>query len=419
MKFKFFITTSLFLIFLYSSLLSQSAPNYKFGGHIELKAYTDDYRSRTSRNDLVNYYPLRPIFGENGADLNKFSTLNASVFASRLNFSVTGMNYLNADVNAYIETDFNGSSDANIYMVNLRHAYINFAWKNRSTLLLGQTDHLSLVREVLSGTIAFGAGFPFNPLNRSIQVRYSKFIYDNIEFLAAAHMYSGHNSVGPAKAQSQSGIPDLQVQFKFGKPSSIFGGFTLGYRTLRPVIYDVNNIEVNNKASFYNVGAFFRAQITKDVLFRTWAIYGDNMTMLGQIGGYGFRAGRDNIYNNKIVGVETLSGWADLDFKLPNNYKAGIFFGYQQNMGTSKDLALNTNSSNSYIYSFLRDPNLMWFSRLSPRVEYIVSGKFTLAVEYSHITAKWAKEIDSKLKPLSVYKSNSNNRLELMAKLNF
>jgi hypothetical protein len=360
---------------------------------------------------------LEPIFGDNGTDLNKFSTLNASVFASRLNFSVTGLNYLNADLNAYIETDFNGSSDANIYMVNLRHAYINFTWKNRSSLLLGQSDHLSLVREVLSGTIAFGAGFPFNPLNRSIQIRYSKYLTQNIQFLAAAHMYTGHAGVGPSKSQAQGGIPDLQFQLKLGNPSHIFGGFTVGYRTLRPLIYDANNIKINRKASFYNIGAFFRAQITKDILFRTWAIYGDNLTMLGQIGGYGFTQDGNDIYNNKIVGVETLSGWADIDFKLPKKLKAGLFFGYQQNFGSSKALAINSNTSNSFV--FLRDPNLMWFSRLSPRLEYGISGKFTLAVEYSRIIAKWAKEIDSKLNAIDVYKSNSNNRLELMAKMSF
>ena len=67
----------------------ENKPVYKFGGMIDFKVYTDSYKSRTYRNDLIYFFPLAPKYNAAGEDLNKVSTLNMSIFSSRLNFSVS------------------------------------------------------------------------------------------------------------------------------------------------------------------------------------------------------------------------------------------------------------------------------------------------------------------------------------------
>jgi len=409
----YLLFTILFILLTSNNSYSQqeSSPVYKFGGILEIKTYRDDYRSKTTRSDLINLYPLAPNINNLGKDLNRYSSLNASVFASRLNFSVTGLNYLNATVNTYIETDFNGESDATMYLLNLRHAYINMKWK-RSSLLIGQTDHLTLVNEVIAGTIAFGAGFPYNPLNRSIQLRYSQKIFDRAEMLLAAHIYTSHNSVGPAKSQMQAGIPDIQAQIKLGNPSTIFGGFTLGAKFLRPALFGPSAEERGALYTTFNAGAFIRANLSSKLLLRSWAIYGENMTMLGHMGGYGVEYVDNQTSQINYDGIKSFSGWIDADYKITNKLKSGLFAGYQNNRGTSKALTQSTGMA-------LKDEKLTWHSKISPRVEYNINGKFILAAEYSRIWAKWAKTLDSKLRPIESHPTVANNRIELMARVIF
>jgi len=410
---KFFIVTLLLCsVTLTKTVLAQEAESkikYKFGGYVELKAYYDDYKSKTTRNQMVYLYPLAPEFIA-GRDANKVSTLNASVFASRLNFAVTGMEFLKAKVNTFIEADFNGSSQSTIYMLNIRHAYINMNW-GKSSLLMGQTDHLTLVSEVTASTLAFIAGYPFNPLNRSVQLRYSYSPSNNLKLLAAAHIYTAHKSIGPEDAQVNAKIPDLQFQIKLGDPQKTFGGITAGYKFLKPVIYDFQRQEYAPTMGSFNIGAFLRTNIQDKILFKTWASYGDNMTMLGQLGGYLMQWSEHSSIKYESIGA--ISWWQDTEVNLKGNFKAGLFAGYQTRLNASGKMISAINSDN------VKDINLLWFGKISPRVTYNISNKFILGIEYSRTTARWAQELNAKLEPLSKYQATSNNRIELMAKVIF
>lgn len=387
----------------------ESKITYKFGGYVELKAYTDDYKSKATRNQMIYLYPLAPEYNM-GKDINKYSTLNASVFASRLNFSVSGMEFMNAKVNTFIEADFNGSSQATIYMLNIRHAYINMAWGN-SSLLMGQTDHLTLVNEVTASTLAFIAGYPFNPLNRSIQLRYTYNLAQNIKFLAAAHLYSAHKSVGPEDAQANAKIPDLQFQIKLGDPQKTFGGITAGYKFLKPIVYDYQHNTNAPTMGTFNIGAFLRTNVEDKILFKTWASYGKNMTMLGQLGGYLMEWNEHSSVKYESIGA--ISWWQDTEVSLKGNFKAGFFAGYQMRLNASGKIRSGINPET------LRDQKLLWFGKISPRLTYNVSNRFILGVEYSRTTARWAQEINGKLEPLSKHPKTANNRIELMAKVIF
>jgi len=394
---------------------------YKFGGFVEFKSYYDDYRSRVSRYDHIYFYPLAPKLNSSGTDMNETGSLNFSVATSRLTFTVAGMRLLNANITSYIEADFTGSSESYIGMLNLRHAYINMEWE-KSALLFGQTDHLTSVKEVAGQTVGFGAGYPFNPLNRNMQIRFSHKFSDNINLILAAHMFSGHNSLGPAKAQAQAGLPNLQAQIKFGNPNKIFGGITFGYKLLKPRVSDNANFYKETIGS-YDINAFFRANIAKGYTLRLWGIYGENLSHLGMIGGYGkydniFSSSTTPVVDYSYANIRAYSTWIDFESPSFNNFNLGIFAGYQKNLGSAKMMDISV-LNGEYLYGFYKDPKLNWFSRISPRITYTLAKKFIFGLEYSLSHARWAKSIDPYFKPVEQFAVNHNNRIEFMAKYLF
>lgn len=420
---KTLLALSLLLLIVPSFLVAQENKlNIKIGGFVEFKSYFDDYRSRTSRYDLVHYYPLSPKLNSAGEDINSTNSLNFSIATSRLTLTVSGVKLLNADVTSYFEADFTGSSEAYIGMLNLRHAYFNLKWK-KSSLLFGQSDHLNYVSEVNAQTVAFGVGFPFNPLNRNMQIRYSAAIAKNVNFIVAAQMYSSHLSLGPAKAQAQAGIPDIHAQIRFGDPSRLFGGITAGYKVFKPRTVDAQNNLISTKIGAFDINAFFRATLGKGYTFKLYGIYGQNLSMYGIIGGYGkvsdFLSGSSNPNEDySYENVRSMSSWVDFETPSFKDFKFGIFYGFQKSFGT-KELIDATMANGDYAYGFYKDPKLMWFSRLSPRVVYSASKKLIFALEYSLSHAKWAKTIDTNLKGTDFFPVNHNNRIEFMAKYVF
>ena len=418
-----------FLIALSLLLFAGSAPvkaqenkiTYKFGGFIEFKSYFDDYRSRVSRYDHIYFYPLAPKLNTSGTDMNSTGSLNFSVATSRLTFTVSGMRLLNANITSYIEADFTGSAENYIGMLNLRHAYINMEWE-KSSLLFGQTDHLNSVKEVVGQTVGFGAGYPFNPLNRNMQIRFTHKLAKGVDLILAAHMFSGHNSLGPAKAQAQAGLPNLQAQLKFGNPDKIFGGVTFGYKLLKPRVSDNSNFYKETIGS-YDINAFFRANIAKGYTLRLWGIYGENLSHLGMIGGYGkyvdyLSSSTSPIGDYPYVNIKAYSTWIDFETPSFNNFKFGVFAGYQKNLGTSKSMDM-TFVGGDYAFGFYKDPKLNWFSRISPRVTYSLTKKLIFGLEYSLSHARWAKSVDMYFKPVEQFDVNHNNRIEFMAKYLF
>lgn len=390
--------------------------SYKFGGFVEFKSYFDDYRSRTSRYDLQYKYPLSPDLNDEGIDLNKNNSLNYSIAASRLTFSVAGMKFLNADVNTYVEADFLGSGESYINMFNLRHLYMNFQWE-RSSLLLGQTNHLSYVAEVASNMVGFGSGYPFNTLNRGMQVRYETKLAEKVKFLAAAEIYSGHKSLGPATAQTQAGIPDLHAQLKFGDANKLFGGVTFGYKFFKPRNTDGDKNLISTTVSAFDVSLFAKAVIGKGYSLKLWGIYGENLSMLNMLGGYGkIEYAASEPLDFDYTNLRTLSAWAEFETPYYKNFNFGLFYGYQKNCGTKDKLDTSAYGSN---YLYFSDQKLEWFSRISPRITYSLSKKLIFGLEYNLTFAKWSKSVDENMKPLISFDVNHNNRLEFMAKLIF
>jgi len=422
MKKQILLLISIFLFLPLLLIAQENKVTYKFGGVVEFKTFFDDYRSKTGRYELQYNYPLAPNLNASGVDINQSNSLHFSIFSSRLTFSVSGLQLLKADVSSYIETDFLGSTEAYNGMLNLRHAYINLKWK-RNNLLIGQSNHLTYVDEVAAGVICFAAGYPFNTLNRGMQVKYSQNLAKNIDLSVAALIYASHKPVGPVNAQMQAGIPDLHAQLKFGDANKIFGGITFGYKFFKPRTVDAMKNLISTTFGAYDVNAFFKATTNKGYTFKLWGIYGENLTMYNMLGGYGkifYQTDNTNpVLDYDYANSRTLSAWLDFETPAYKNFKFGFFYGYQKSYGTATRIDATKNSAGEYLNGFYRDPALEWFCRISPRVLYSLSKKLIFGVEYNLTYAQWAKTIDANLRPVDKYSVNHNNRLEFVAKFVF
>ena len=389
---------------------------FKVGGRIDARFSYDTYQSVTSRDGILYFFPKAPQFDRLGSDLNKEGELNFNLYSSRINLSVAGFRGLGADMSVFIEGDFMGSTTNYLQMFRLRHAYFKMVWP-KNELLIGQTSHLTYVDEMQPNTVFFAGGVPFNSLNRGPQIRYTRVFSPNVKLLVADEMYGGHNSVGPSDAQRKAAIPDMQVQMKFGNPDHIFGGFTVGYKFLKPRSVDNDGLKINKRVGSFDVNAFLQF-ILEGYRFQLWGIYGQNLSMLNMIGGYGKLLSDPTGGNYDYANTSTLSAWFDFQTPTFKGLQFGFFAGYQKNFGSNKPMDL-AKKDGVFQYGYFRDCNVTWFNRLSPRVYYYATKNLSFGIEYSYSVASWGETFNAYYEAEKSYPTSHNNRIEVLARFAF
>ncbi len=393
----------------------RSKANFSFGGTVDARFIYDSYDSYSARDGVIYFYPSAPNFNVNGIDLNKNDALNFSVFATRLHAKVDGFTVLGADANVMIETDFLGTSDDALQLMRIRLAYFQLDWGN-DKLLIGQSNSMNFIPEVVSGCVDFAGGLPFNTLNRAVQIRYDHSFNNIVTASFNAEMYDHHRSVGPKDAQIDAAIPALHAQLLFGNTSGkhTVGGITFGAKWLQPRESYINNIfeEIKTDRTIfsYSVNGFFKFY-AGDFKVQLYGIYGSNITTLGNIGGYGKLLEDSETIDYRLTNSYSASGWLDIESPTFNKFKISLLMGYQKNLGTKEQIDLATNDDGSYKYSYLKDPNLQSFSRIAPRIHYAASKQLGFELEYSYNTASWAQEIDNNLKSVGANDVTKNNRV--------
>lgn len=382
-----------------------------FSGYVGYSFFLDTYESATTRDGLVYLYPLSEDLDVNGDDLNKNLQAQMLVVESRTRLTASGLSAFGAKSKVVIEGDFLGTAEAFTRLFRLRHAYIQLDWEN-SELIAGQTWHPMFVTGCFPGVFSFGAAAPFNPLSRAPQVRYTFKPTSNLDIMGALLFHGDFKSKGTSDAQQNSGVPDMQFQFRFHN-DFIYTGFTAGYKLLQPRSEVTStNTKTDEKIGSYNLQAFAKFT-TKPVIVKAEAIYGQNLSNYVMLGGYG--ASEDPALNpdHSYTNLNTLSLWSEVitNFKKLNS---AIFIGYSQNMGANKDYY----SISTVAIPYAIGENIDHILRISPRIQY-TSGKMTIVLEHMFSTAVYGTAFDSKHKATSTADPTINNRIILGAKYTF
>lgn len=347
---------------------------FRFGGFIHAEYFTDSRRMLSAREGSVPLYPARVMQDPDGNDLNAVRSTTFSLLSSRLFAGITGPEVLGARSSAHFEIDFLGTGPTTFNLTRIRHAFVRFNWEN-TELLAGQYWHPLFIVSCYPGVIAFGGGVPFHVLNRGPQLRLTH-TAGPLSLAGMLVTQSDFASPGPDGNGTayirNSGRPEVFGQAIFRWPDFLAGG-SAGYLSLRPRTVTTNGYRSDETMQSFS-GNLFAAAMLPGISVKLQTIYGQNMSHLVMLGGYGEASLLDpDRQIHDYEGIRTWSAWADLETRT-EPFRAGLFAGYSRNLGSARPIA----GSN-----WARGADIDRIFRISPRIQMIYgNASFNLEVLY-------------------------------------
>ena len=394
MKKRNLLLYSLFALIFPSTLIAQENNlNFKFYGFLRVDACYDSRMSVTGNEGLFFFYPMDVKLDAKGEDLNAQPTLGLYTFNARPGFEVSGLRVFDADVSGKAEADFAGFGGAygNSSILRIRLAYMKMQWE-KSSLLIGQDWH-PFFGPVIPGQISLNTGAPFNPFNRSPQIRYNYALNDKITLSASGLYQFQFNSTGPdgktMAYQKYALRPEWVASVNYQTPSFIAGA-GINYLTLNPRRVSNWNNSVFKVDESLNSSAFTAYMKYTDNLFSIGAktVYGSNTTHLSMLGGYGVTSRDSETGEQKYTNFKTSSSWLNVSYG--KKYLANLLFGYAANLGTDDPLLENT-----ALYG--EGLNIKNLSRIATTFSYNVPH-FKLGLECEYSRANFGDEHQFNLK---------------------
>lgn len=352
--------------------------NVKFGGFVRFDYFIDSRRAVGVVDDLFGFFPFNHAYDDNGTDQNAVTRHFLSAQATRFTALFTGPDVFKAKSSSYLEFDFTGGNGVN---ARLRHAYIKFNWP-KSEILLGKTWN-PLTSAMMPSVIGLHTGIPFQPFARGDQFRYS-YTTGKLTILTAAYFQTEHKSfsynnsslqeVGQLTDNMQSNpIPELHLQVHI-KSGSLLAGAVSEFKTIRPATTTrgtAGTFSAGETVSSYSLGGF--AEYKKDMLsIKGNAIYAQNLSEMFHQGGYAVTSIDQETGARTYTPSNSVAGWLNITYG--KTLVAGIFGGYQKNLGFGENILSGAGS-------FLgRWQNIDHFYRVAPSLKYS-SGRLVLAAE--------------------------------------
>lgn len=289
---------------------------FKLFGFVRNDIMYDSRQLVSAREGELSLYPKDKLPDANGKDINAAASFNMLAITSRIGGTIVGPNAFGAKTSAILEAEFFGNIDGDINELRLRHAWAKLDW-SKTQLAFGQYWHPMFVPECYPGVINFNTGMPFQPFNRSPQVRLTqKLDKENkialvIALIAqrdfASVAPSGYNANDPLR---NSTIPNLHAQLQY-KTAHLLAGIGIDYKSLRPRLSSgTPNVISKERVNSASVIGYVKV-ITKPVTLKAEAIMGSNLTdhlMLGGYMGYVATTGAVETY----AATKTKSVWLDV-----------------------------------------------------------------------------------------------------------
>ena len=317
---------------------------FDFYGQIRTDIFYNSRASQEMIDGLFYLYPLDKDLDANGRDLNERFSGNFYVLTSRLGVNITGPKLGNATTFAKVEGDFRGAG-SNLYTIRMRHAYFQLNW-DKADLLLGQTWH-PLFGEVYPRVLNLSTGAPFQPFSRAPQIRY-RHSFGGFQAIGALMWQSQFTSIGPDNARSvnylkNSAVPEIYAGINYRKDGWL-AGVGVEFMSIMPKtqVSIINNLggvtaERTYKTKARVTGISFDAYVQykkDDLLVSAKSIFGENLTQLCMLGGYGVTSVSSLNGRESYTPIRNSSTWINAVYG--KKWRPGIFAGYMKNLGTSE-----------------------------------------------------------------------------------
>ena len=340
--------------------------------------FTYDSRSCVQSNEgLFNMLPNDVNPGVNGDDLNAVPSVRFLSMTTRFGLNVTGPEIWGAKSTAKIESDFCGASSGTAFNLRIRQAYTKLAWEH-SDILVGQAWH-PMSGDLMPEVFSLATGAPFNPFNRSPQVRYNYAPIKVLSFTAAALYQYQYGSVGldgkTSNTYSRNAlVPELFVGMT-AKGKHLTGGFGVNASTIAPRVV-ADGMRVDERLTSYSAMVFGSLKVD-DLSVRAKATYGQNTSHMQQPTGFGVV----EVFDNGVQNYEPMqlgSAWVTMMYGKKLRY--GFFAGWMKNYGSAGDkytsLVVRNNAGMDQAYRF------------PPIVTYKVQN-IQIGLEYEHTSTAY------------------------------
>ena len=367
----------------------KNTPTVKLSGWVNAETFYDTRQTCASREGEILLYPDAVKKDDNGDDINGASRWNMLSFMSRARIDASEIEAFGAQTTAKIEVDFLGTGSDFVNMIRMRHAFVNMKW-DKTQLLFGQYWHPMFVPECFPTVLIQGAAITLNPLNRSPQIRLTYNLTKEMSVMGAlltqqyhkGYGHSGNNSTEKAILSADparnSGLPEIQFQFKY-KSESLVAGLTGGYHWVTPRLVTDSSFAETEKLGAYNIAAFAKYSTGK-LTAKLEGNYGQNMARFVMLGGYAVASVDATDDSRTYTNLTSGSMWAELSYA-PGKYEIGILAGATKNFGANEDIV-----ARKPVYA--RGSNIDMVYNIIPRIAF-KSGKMKFGVEAIYMNAAY------------------------------
>jgi len=393
-----------FIFIAFSTLaIAQETTKLKVYGFVSNDFFYNSRQNVEMVDGVIQLFPKPIELNTAGVDKNAVAQAEMISVDTRLGIDLTGAPILGAKSSGKIEADFAGFGTS-YYVFRIRQAFMKLNWE-KTELLVGQTWH-PLFGSVVPTTFSANAGGPFQPFNRSPQVRVKESLSKTLSLTAAALYEMQYASQGPAGTSNtymkNAIAPDFFVGLE-NKTKHWTLGVGADLKTIKP--------EPLNDATISSLSASAYAQYVNGKLqLKGKTTYGENLSDQLMLGGYGVsKYASDSATVLSYTNLKSMNTWVNLVYG--TKLQVGLLLGAANNLGSSDNFDLRKGKKmTAYGYSFYDASQqvLDRLYRIAPQVSYNLSN-FKFGLEYDYTTASYgAMQRDGSAK--NTY-SVSNNRI--------
>lgn len=326
------------LITLLSAEAQRKNFTYKFYGFVRGDLFYNTRANMAPVDGNFYLFPLNEKPDADGKDLNATPNGSFYTFTSRLGIDVTGPNVGTARTSAKIETDFGGFS-ASTTMLRIRQAYVALDW-GKHNVLIGQTWH-PLFGSVMPDILNLNTGAPYQPFNRSPQIRY-QFVSGRTKLTASALWQLQYLSSGP-KGMSEdyiknSCVPEIYVGADFTSPRGWLWGVGVHMISLKPRTsseWKEQTYKVNERMTAFSYEAHLK-YTGRNFTFAAKSLMASALDQTALLGGYGVSSVDPANGEQEYTPFRHSTTW--MNFTYGTKWKPTVFVGYTKNLGTGKTL---------------------------------------------------------------------------------
>ena len=364
--------------------------NLDFYGFIRNEFFYDTYKGIDGAHEQFYLFPLYVGQDANGEDINEQPSANLQALATRLGVNITGPELFGAKTSGNIEFDFGGIVASEPTLFRIRKAFAAFNWE-RSALTVGQTWHPFWSGRIFPTVGGLNTGAPFQPFNRSPQVRYDYSVKGltlsgaaiyQLQYSSAA-INSSHQTT-PTQAKRNAVIPEMVANIEYSaSPVTIGAGISHNITKPRMTVTDTAGNVYKADELLTSMSYLGYLQLKTDMLkIQAKSVYGQNMKHLLIPSGYAVASYNENTGKETYTNYNTLAAYLNVVYG--KKWQVGAFGGYIENLGTTDKPFMEEGEARTY--GFL--PNIQNMYRASGHLALNVE-KFRLVAEYELTSATY------------------------------